>query len=111
MLCLFYNENGGVLLVAIISLNLFYGMYIMKAQAFVNKNQNHQDLINECVFSFSTYWKMLYSNLVSKQDDQYFYAKIELTLNLFNCFFNFIIIVMAIIHNNKKRVIYLFEFI
>jgi len=94
VLWIFENENGGILLVTIIFLNLLYTIYMAEAKAFERKLLNQQDLMNEFVVATSFYLKMLYSNMVLKQEDMYYFAKMELSYILFWCFINLVLIVL-----------------
>ena len=80
-------------------------------KAFNKKCLNLQDIFNECFIYGSIYWKMLYSNLVLTQEDQYFFAKIEISFILFYCFVNLIIIILATAYNNKKYVIFIYNLV
>ena len=64
VLCLFTNENGGLVLVINIMIDILYGIYMGNARAFKVRILNRQDMFNECVVSASFYWKMLYTNMV-----------------------------------------------
>ena len=64
VLCLFTNENGGLILVINIMIDLIYGIYMGYAKAFKKRSLNRQDMFNECVVSASFYWKMLYTSMV-----------------------------------------------
>ena len=67
------------------------------AKALNGRKLNNQDFFNECILSLSLYWKMLFTNLIESQEDQYFFAKIEISLILLYCFVNIVIIVQAIV--------------
>ena len=69
ILWIYEKENGAILLVTIIFLNLLYTIYMAEAKAFEGKLLNQQDLMNECVVATSFYWKMLYSNMVTSLQD------------------------------------------
>ena len=69
ILWIYEKENGAILLVTIIFMNLLYTIYMAEAKAFEGKLLNQQDLMNEFVVATSFYWKMLYSNMVTKQQD------------------------------------------
>lgn len=56
------------------SANLFYGIYAVSAMAFENKYLNYQDIFNELMVAFSTFWMVLYTEVVQSQDDQYFFG-------------------------------------
>ena len=79
------------------------------SKAFSKRSLNMQDFFNECIISGSMYWKILYTNLIESQEDQYFFAKIEISFILFYCFVNLIIIVQATVNNNKKHVINIYN--
>ena len=64
ILWIYEDENGGLLLVTIILLNLVYTIYMAEAKAFERKLLNQQDFMNEFVVATSFYWKMLYSEMV-----------------------------------------------
>ena len=64
VLCLFKNENGGLILVINIIIDLIYGIYMGNAKAFYKRSLNRQDMFNECVISALFYCKMLYTRMV-----------------------------------------------
>ena len=63
---------------------------------------NRQDFFNECVVSASTYWKILYTSIVEKKEDQFYFAKMELAFILLYCFVNLVLIVLMTVYNSKK---------
>jgi hypothetical protein len=85
-----------------ISTNFIYGIYMTKAKAFRKRLLNHQDFFNECVVSASTFWKILYTSIVEKKEDQYYFAKMEVAFILLYCFVNLVLIVLVTLYNNKK---------
>ncbi len=109
MLCFFKNQSGGLLLAINIFINFIYSVYMASTKAFILKNMNIQDFFNECIISASIYWKLLYTNMIESQEDQYNYAKMEMSFILFYCFVNLIVIIHATIQNNKKYVIYIYN--
>ena len=109
MLCFFKNQSGGLLLAINILINLTYGIYMASSKAFRKRSLNRQDMFSECIVSASIYWKVLYTNLVQKQEDQYYFAKMEMSFILFYCFVNLIIIILATAYSNKKFVIYIYN--
>jgi hypothetical protein len=61
---LFSNENGAVLLVINLLIDLVYVIYMGYAKAFKKRSLNRQDMFNECIVSASFYWKILYTSVV-----------------------------------------------
>ena len=82
-----------------------------KAKAFRKRLLNHQDFFNECVVSASTFWKILYTSIVEKKEDQYYFAKMELAFILLYCFVNLVLIVLMTVYNSKKFFVYLYNHI
>ncbi len=79
------------------------------AKAFKKKILNQQDFFNEYSIAASIYWKMLFTDLVENQEDQYNFAKMEMSLILFYCFVNLIIIILATAYSNKNVFIYIYN--
>ena len=111
MLCFFKNESGGLLLTINIFINFIYGIYMASSQAFRKRCLNRQNMFNEWVVSASIYWKILYTNYVGSQEDQYEFSKIEISLILFYCFVNLVVIIYATIDSNKKYLIYFYKIV
>ena len=78
-------------------------------KAFRKRLLNRQDFFNECVVSASTYWKILYSSIVDKKEDQYYFAKMEVAFILLYCFVNLVLIVLVTVFNSKKIFVYLYN--
>ena len=79
------------------------------AKAFKKKILNQQDFFNEYIIAATIYWKMLYTDLVEKQEDQYNFAKMEMSFILFYCFVNLMIIILATVYSKKKVFIYIYN--
>ena len=109
ILWIYEDENGGLLLVSIILLNLVYTIYMAEAKAFERKLLNQQDFMNEFVVATSFCWKMLYSDMVLKQEDKYYFAKMELSYILVYSFINLVLIILQTIYKNKQVFIYIFN--
>ena len=109
MLCFYNNENGQLLLAINIFINFIYSIFMASSNAFIKNFSNKQDLFNECIVLASLYWKMLYTKMVEKAEDQYFFAKYETIFILFYCFANLIIIIVDSILSNKKYFIYIYN--
>ncbi len=84
-------------------------MYMASSKAFKKRILNQQDFFNEYIIAASIYWKMLYTDLVENQDDQYNFAKMEMSFILIYCFINLIIIILATVYSNKKVFIYIYN--
>ena len=80
-----------------------------EAKAFERKLLNQQDFMNEFVVATSFYWKMLYSEMVSKQEDKYYFAKMELSYILVYSFINLVLIILQTVYKNKKVFIYIYN--
>ncbi len=64
MLCIFRNQSGGLVLAIIMGSNLAYGIYIAGVKPLEKRSLNWQEIYNEFVLSASTYWKILYTDVV-----------------------------------------------
>ena len=81
------------------------------SQAFRKRILNRQNMFNEWTVSASIYWKILYTNYIGSQEDQYNFSKIEMGLILFYCFVNLIVIIQATFYANKKYLVYIYKIV
>jgi hypothetical protein len=63
LLSIYYNISGAVIVICM-SANLLYGIYAIRTMAFENKYSNYQDIFNELMVAFSTFWMVLYTEVV-----------------------------------------------
>ena len=69
MLIFFKNESGGLVLVINMNMNLVYGIYMAHSKAFKKRILNYQDFFNELIVAASTYWMVLYTDIILKLED------------------------------------------
>ena len=110
MVSFYKNQNGALILAIMMGMNLAYGIYITHVRPLENRNLNRQDLANECIVALSTFWKVLYSDLLKNEGVKYLFAKIELTFILIYGFLNLVLIIFDTFFSNKKIAIYIYNY-
>ena len=70
MLSFYKNQNWTLILAIMMGMNLVYGIYISHVRPLENRTLNRQDFANECIVALSTFWKVLYSDAISKEEEK-----------------------------------------